>query len=114
MSNFRVLCVEHHAEYLEALTYMLETAVYEVISATTGSQGVSVLTNQSVHGVLLEYGLPDATGSTVRAEMKRIKPDVPVLLFAGVGSQMPFLRRFFDSYLRNTDRPERSFQDLDA
>jgi hypothetical protein len=64
--------------------------------------------------VLLEYDLPDATGSAVRAEMKRIKPEVPVLLFAGVGSQTPFLLRFFDSYLRNTERPEWAFQDLDA
>jgi response regulator RpfG family c-di-GMP phosphodiesterase len=69
---------------------------------------------QPIHGVLLEYDLPDATGSAVRAEMKRIKPEVPVLLFTGLGSQTPFLLRFFDSYLRNADRPEWAFQDLDA
>jgi hypothetical protein len=69
---------------------------------------------QPIHGVLLEYDLPDATGSAVRTEMKRIKPEVPVLLFTGVGSQTPFLLRFFDSYLRNADRPEWAFQDLDA
>jgi len=31
MHTARVLCVEHHAEYLDALTYMLETAGYEVV-----------------------------------------------------------------------------------
>jgi hypothetical protein len=30
----------------------------------------------------LEYDLPDATVNALRAEMKLIKPDVPVLLFA--------------------------------
>ena len=114
MSTVRVLCVENHVEYLDALKYMLETAGYEVVSATTGNQGLSMLTSQPIQGVLLEYDLPDATGSSVRAEMKRIKPDVPVLLFAGVGSQTPFLLRFFDSYLRNADRPEWAFSDLDA
>jgi len=113
MSVARVLCVENHVEYLEALKYMLETAGYEVISATTGNQGLSMLTTQTIQGVLLEYDLPDATGASVRAEMKRIKPEVPVLLFAGVGSQTPFLLRFFDSYLRNAERPEWAFQDLD-
>lgn len=39
MNNVRVLCVENHKEYLDALKYMLETAGYEVLSATTGSQG---------------------------------------------------------------------------
>jgi DNA-binding response OmpR family regulator len=114
MNNVKVLCVEHHIEYLDALTYMLEEAGYEVLSATTGSQGLSILMRQPIQGVLLEYDLPDETGSAVRDEMKRIKPEVPVLLFAGVGSQTPFLLRFFDSYLRNADRPEWAFQDIDA
>lgn len=114
MNNVKVLCVENHKEYLDALKYMLETAGYEVVSATTGTQGLAMLTKQQIQGVLLEYDLPDATGSAVRAEMKRLKPEVPVLLFAGVGSQTPFLLRFFDSYLRNMERPEWAFQDLDA
>jgi two-component system, NtrC family, response regulator AtoC len=114
MDAVKVLCVENHAEYLETLTHMLEAAGYKVISATSGQQGVSLLKQHSVEGVLLEYDLPDATGATVRAEMKRIKPEVPVLLFAGIGSQTPFLIRFFDSYLRNADNPELAFRDSDA
>jgi DNA-binding response OmpR family regulator len=114
MSNQRVLCVENHAEYLDALRYMLESAGYEVVTATSGSQGVSMLANNPVQGVLLEYDLPDAIGSAVRAEMKRIKPEVPVLLFSGVGSQTPFLLRFFDSYLRNAGRPDWDLRDLET
>jgi hypothetical protein len=45
--------------------------------------------------------LPDASGATVRAEMKGMKPEVPVLLFSGVGEQTPILIRFFDAYLRD-------------
>lgn len=114
MNPVKVLCVENHLEYLDALTYMLEAAGYEVVPATTGRQGLSMLMKHPIQGVLLEYDLPDATGAAVRAEMKRVRPEVPVLLFAGVGSQTPFLLRFFDSYLRNAERPEWAFQDLDA
>jgi CheY-like chemotaxis protein len=114
MNATRVLCVENRPEYMDALKYMLEAAGYEVMAATTGSQGLRLLTDLHIDGVLLEYDLPDATGSAVRAEMKRIKPDIPVLLFAGIGSQTPFLLRFFDSYLRNSERPEVVFDDLDT
>jgi DNA-binding NtrC family response regulator len=114
MDGVKVLCVENHTEYLEALKYMLEAAGYEVISATNGTQGIWKLKKYPIEGVLLEYDLPDATGASVRAEMKRIKPEVPVLLFAGIGSQTPFLIRFFDSYLRNMDKPELAFRDFDA
>ena len=114
MNNIRVLCVENRPEYMDALKYMLERTGYDVTPATTGGQAVHLLTTLHVDGVLLEYDLPDATGSAIRAEMKRIKPDVPVLLFAGIGSQTPFLLRFFESYLRNSERPEDVFGDLDA
>jgi CheY-like chemotaxis protein len=114
MSDIRVLCVENHPEYMDALKHILETAGYEVTSATTGGQALHLLTTLDVDGVLLEYNLPDVTGSAVRAEMKRIKPDVPILLFAGVGSQTPFLLRFFDAYLRSSERPEEVFEYLDA
>ncbi len=113
MSEMRVLCVEHHPERLVALKNMLETAGFEVMQATTGDQAIRLLTTLPVDGVLLEYDLPDATGMAVRLEMKRIKPDVPVLLFSGLGSQTPFLLRFFDSYLRNHKRPMEVFDELE-
>jgi DNA-binding response OmpR family regulator len=79
---------------MDALKYMLETAGYVVMAATTGDQALHLVTTRQVDGVLLEYDLPGAKGSAVRAEMKRIKPDIPVLLFSGIGSQTPFLLRF--------------------
>lgn len=114
MSDIRVLCVENHPEYMGALRFMLETAGHEVMPATTGDQALRLLTTLPIDGVPLEYDLPDSTGIAVRAEMKRIRPDVPVLLFTGVGSQTPFLLRFFNSYLRNPERPHQVFEDLDA
>jgi len=114
MSDLRVLCVENHPEHMGALKYMLERAGYEVTPATTGEQALCLLTTLQVDGVLMGHDLPDATGSALRAEMKRIKPDIPVLLFDGIGAQTPFLLRFLDAYLRNLDRPEHVLRDLDG
>ena len=114
MNTAKVLCVENQPEHLDVLKCMLEGAGYEVLCAATGTQALIVFTRQDLQGVLLEYDLPDVTGSALRAEMKRIKPEVPILLFSGVGSQTPFLIRFFDSYLRNGKTPEWSLQALDS
>jgi DNA-binding NtrC family response regulator len=113
MESIKVLCVENQPEYLEVLKSMLEAAGFEVISASTGKQALSVLKDDAVQGVLLEYDLPDFTGSAVRSEMKRIKPDVPVLLFAGVGTQTPLLLKFFDAYLRS-EAPGWTVRDMDS
>jgi CheY-like chemotaxis protein len=114
MSDIKVLCVENHPEYMGALKYMLEKSGYEVTLAATGDQALRLLTTLHVDGVLLDYDLADATRGALRTEMKRIKPDVPVLLFAGIGSQTQFLLRFLDAYLRSSERPEFVLRDLDG
>jgi|SRR5579862_3618084 len=113
MTSARVLCVENQPEDLGILQSLLESAGYEVLSATTGAQALVMFQRHDLLGVLLEYDLPDLTGSAVRAEMKRTKPDIPILLFSGVGSQTPFLLRFFDAYLRNPERHDKAFLSLD-
>ena len=101
MSGMTILCVEDQVENMAALTCMLEGIGYRVMPATNAKQAIDLFTNQPVDGVLMEYNLPDALGTYVRAKLKTIRPNVPVLLFDGIGSQTPVMLRFFDSYLRN-------------
>jgi DNA-binding response OmpR family regulator len=100
MIPLRVLCVENHPTSRRTLQHTLEKSGYDVILAHTGEQAIALLASEAVDGVLLEYDLPDKSGATVRSEMKKIKPEVPVLLFSGVGPQTPMLLHFFGIYLR--------------
>jgi CheY-like chemotaxis protein len=104
MSGMKILCVEDRPEYLAILTAALEGIGYEVVPANTGGQAIHLITKQAIDGVLLEDNLPDAAGTSLRSELKAIRPDIPVLLFAGVGRQTPLILRFFDAYLRNVER----------
>ena len=104
MSGMKILCVEDHPDYMAMLTCMLEGIGYEVMPASNGGQAIDLLTKQAIDGVLLEDNLPDAAGTTLRSELKAIRPNIPVLLFAGVGRQTPLMLRFFDAYLRNVER----------
>jgi DNA-binding response OmpR family regulator len=106
MKKMKVLCVESNLDSLRVLKRMLEEQGYTVIPAVTGEQALGLIAEQSIDGVLLEYDLPDASGTAVRSQMKCTKPEVPVLLFAGVGHQTPMLIRFFDTYLRDDSSSE--------
>lgn len=85
MSGMTILCVEDQSEYMATLTCMLEGIGYDVLPASNGEQAIDLLGKQTIDGVLLEYNLPDAAGSQLRAQLKAIRPDVPVLLFDGIG-----------------------------
>jgi CheY-like chemotaxis protein len=113
MNGMTILCVEDQSEYMATLTCMLEGIGYEVMPASNGGQAIDLLANQTVDGVLLEYNLADAAGTALRAQLKAIRPDIPVLLFDGIGRQTPFMLRFFDAYLRNMERVGDELGDLE-
>jgi DNA-binding NtrC family response regulator len=101
MAKMKVLCVESNPDHLRILKCMLEEQGYAVIPAVTGEQALDVIAEQPIDVVLLEYDLSDPSGTKVRSQMKSMRPEVPVLLFAGVGHHTPMLIRFFDAYLRD-------------
>jgi CheY-like chemotaxis protein len=113
MSGMKVLCVENHPEYMATLTCMLEGIGYEVMPAVNSGQAVELLNNQAIAGVLIEYDLPGMGGITLRARLKAMRPDVPVLVFSRVGHQTPMMVRFFDAYLRKAVRFEEDFDRAD-
>lgn len=112
MTELKVLCVEHHPESTALLRHVLADKGYIVVSASSGLEAVGQLQAQTIAGVLLECDLPDATAASVRAQMKQIKPEVPVLMFDCISKQTPFLLRFFDHYLRNPASPDQSYDDI--
>ena len=114
MSGMTILCVEDQSEYMATLTCMLEGIGYEVLPASNRGEAIDLLARQTIDGVLLEYNLQDETGTALRAQLKAMRPDVPVLLFDGVGSQTPVMLRFFDAYLRNMDRVGDGLGDLEV
>lgn len=103
MSGMKILCVEDQPEYMAILTCALEGIGYEVMPASNEGQAINLMTKQSIDGVLLEDNLPDASGTALRKKLKAIRPDIPVLMFDGVGKQTTFVLRFFDAYLRNVE-----------
>jgi DNA-binding NtrC family response regulator len=108
-----ILCVENDPVACEQLTGMLERLGYLVQPAASARQALQVLDHPGIDGVLLEYDLPDDSGANLRSHINRHWPEMPVLMFAGVGTQTPFMVRFFDAYMRDATVPnEDLLQDL--
>ena len=103
MNGIKILCVEHQSSETVILTYMLESIGYQAVIANNGQQAIELFNKQIIDGVLLEENLPDATASTVRAQLKAIRPETPILLIRGIGKQTTSLMCFFDAYLRHRE-----------
>ena len=85
MSNIRViLCVDDESTGLTVRRLLLSTQGYTVLTASSGACALKQFSLNNVDLVVTEYLLPDLTGVELVSEMKRLKPQVPVILLTGL------------------------------
>jgi two-component system, NtrC family, response regulator AtoC len=79
MANATVLVVDDEDLIRWSLRERFRAEGYDVLEAGTGQAAVAQF-KEGVDLVLLDYRLPDTDGLTVLREMKRLDPDVPIIL----------------------------------
>jgi CheY-like chemotaxis protein len=77
-----ILCVDDEPTGLMVRKILLERQGYEVITALSGPEGLLLLMAHPVEAVVLDYLMPGMNGDQVAAAMKRLKPEVKILLFS--------------------------------
>ena len=88
-----ILCVdgEHVALWVRAL--LLSIAGYRVLTATTGEDALCVLRLNPVDLVIFDLWQHKSTGMEVVDQIKRIHPQVPVILLSGLADLPPGFER---------------------
>jgi CheY-like chemotaxis protein len=95
-----ILCLEDNESYLRLRKAVLEKNGYTVIGVSTGNDALRVLRDAPVCLVISDHLLRGATGSDLAGELKRIKPEIPVILYSG---QQPDKLENIDVYInKNT------------
>jgi CheY-like chemotaxis protein len=77
-----ILCIDDEPVGLFIRRLLLESVGYKVITATNGKDGLELFTANPITAVLLDYSMPEMNGGEVAAEMKRRKPQVPILMLS--------------------------------
>ena len=79
-----ILCVEDEPAILELRKLQFENAGYSVLTAASPEDALEVFTKEHVDLVFTDYLLPRINGAELASRMKRINPDVPIVLNSGV------------------------------
>lgn len=77
-----VLCVDDELVGLKVRKILLERAGYQVLTAIDGASGLSLFEKEPVEAVVLDYSMPGMHGGEVATHMRRLKPNVPILLLS--------------------------------
>ncbi len=95
---------------------VLEEMNWKILEATGGKEGVDIFAQQEdIKVVLLDIRLPEISGFDILKELKKIRPEVPVIAqtaFAMSGDEEKCLAAGFDDYLSKPVKKETLIQKL--
>jgi two-component system, response regulator YesN len=82
----QILLVDDERRLREVVALFLGDA-YDVKQAATGAEAIAIVQRDPVVAVVLDYRLPDRSGLEVLTEIRSARPDVPVVMMTGYGSE---------------------------
>jgi CheY-like chemotaxis protein len=98
-----ILCLENNEFYLRLRKAALEQDGYSVIGVSTAQDALATLRDAPVCMVLAGHMLRGATGAALASKMKRIKPDVPVVLYSGKSDKLENVDAFINKDVSTHD-----------
>lgn len=93
---------------------MLESRGYQVLTASDGTQGLALFEQHAVDLVVLDYFMPDMDGGVVAAEMRRRRPDIPIIFLSAYFSLPPEALECANAFITKGDPPDALIDKIDS
>ena len=79
-----ILCIDDDVLLLALRKALLESSDFKVFTANSGPAGLEIANREPIEVVILDYHMPGMDGGTVAKELRRIRPDLAILLSSGL------------------------------
>jgi CheY-like chemotaxis protein len=79
----RLLCVDDDSAFREFYKNLLGSYGYDVTVAASAKQALKIFLSRKVDAVLTDFEMPGMTGAELAARLKKMRPELPVLLVSG-------------------------------
>lgn len=99
LSSGVVLCIDDNQDVLECEKAFLETFGYTVLTAPSGSKGLELASAHSVDVVIVDYFMPGMSGPEVAIEMRRLRPQAPIIMLSGAVDVPEQVLKWVDAFV---------------
>ena len=107
-----ILCIDDEPIGLRVRKMLLESQGYKVLTATSGREGLELFAAHPVSAVVLDYAMPEMNGDQVAIALKRLNPDVKILLFSAYVKFPEEVLQWVDGFAVKGDHPATLFTAL--
>ncbi len=94
-----VLCIDDNRDVLECVEVFLESFGYAVLTASSGGEGLQLASDHSVDLVIVDYAMPEMNGQQVAIEIRRLKPNAPIIMLSGAVDVPEHALRSVDAFI---------------
>ncbi len=84
--SVQILLIDDEEEFVSTLAQRLEFRGYAARTALDGQSGIDLLSTSCFDVVVLDLMMPVLNGIDTLKQIKKIQPDLPVILLTGHGS----------------------------
>lgn len=85
--NVKVLIVDDERDMCWVLSRVFEDAGYKVITAVDGKETLTKVEKEEPELVILDVKLPDMGGMEVLSTIKKVKPEIGVIMISAYGTE---------------------------
>lgn len=106
MSKKILLCVDDETTGLNIRKVILERNGYAVLTAPDGLKGLELFNREPVDAVIIDFFMPGMDGGEVASQMKRQKPEIPIVLLSAFYSLPEGATNAVDAFITKGNSPE--------
>ncbi len=95
-----ILCVDDEEPGLKVRRILLESAGYNVLTASSGREGIKLFEKEKVDAVILDYWMSGLNGVATARELRRIRQTVPIMILSAYGTILDEMLGVADVWIR--------------
>ena len=111
MSDFlkrkTILCIDDDSSVLEYHKALLERRGYDVLTAASPLEGLQIAAACGIAAVIVDYHMPEMNGHEVAIEIKRITPQVPIIMVSSDNEISEDALDVVDAFVSKDEAPRR-------
>jgi DNA-binding NtrC family response regulator len=103
---YKVLFVDDNPIKSQLVLARLRRQGYEVLDAQNGKQALDLFAANEVDLAVVDYYMPEMNGDVVALEMKKSKPQVPIVIFSGAFTLPEMVIAYVEGFVSSSDEPD--------
>lgn len=102
-----ILCIDDDDSTLRYQRALLERRGYSVLTAASARQGLQIAAACVLAAVIVDYHMPEMNGHEVATEIKRLRPDTPIIMLSSDEEIAAHALQVVDAFVSKNDAPSR-------